>query len=101
LSGPHRDTFLFTRGKDRWELAVANGKYRVTVCVGDAGHDQPGQGVLVEGVVVVDDQTTYAGRFLERSTEIDLRDERLTVQIGSGLPGCNTCLNWLQLEAVP
>ena len=59
-----RDTFLFTRDAARWECAVPDGRWQVTVCVGDAGFEQSGQRVRVEGVAAVSDATTAPGWFL-------------------------------------
>lgn len=95
-----RDSFVFTRTKDRWECAVSDGTYRVTVCVGDAGHPQPGQRVVIEGVEAVDDAMTGPGRYREAEVDVTVEDGRLTLEIGSGRPGCNTCLNWLRVVEI-
>ncbi len=92
-----RDSFLFTRQKDRWECAVAGGTYRVALCAGDSGHEQLKQFVAVEGTTVIDRQTTAAGEFAEVEIEVEVADGRLTIDIGSGLEKSNTCLNWLQI----
>lgn len=95
-----RDSFLFTRERDVWECAVENGRYRVTLCVGDSGHEQAGQAAAVEGVAVFDDVFTVAGQFAEKTVEVVVSDGRLTLEIGSGKSGSNTCVNWLLLERV-
>jgi hypothetical protein len=76
---------------------VSNGEYNVTVCVGDAGFEQIGQRVEVEGQVLIDDRTTGLGEFRESSAMITVKDGRLTVELG--LPGRkqNTCLYWLRI----
>lgn len=94
LDGP-RDSFIFTRSKDRWELSLAAGDYRVLVCVGDSNHPQTRQAVVIEGQDVVDDRSTLSGRFLEAECDVRVDDGRLTVDVGSGFAGSNTCLNWL------
>ena len=93
-----RDTFLFTPHRDEWECTLENGTYHVTVCIGDAGYDQSGQSVTIEGISVVQDVSTPAGRFWEETVDVDVRDGKLTVSIGSGREGSNTCLNWLRIE---
>ncbi len=97
IDGEHRDTFLFTRSHDVWELIVSNGRYEVTVCVGDSGHEQTGQNVTVEGHETLRNVDTFAGEWLEKTATVDVSDGRLTVEIG--LPGSstNTCLNWLHV----
>ncbi|MCA9174133.1 MAG: hypothetical protein KDB14_06555, partial [Planctomycetales bacterium] len=95
------DTFLFTRTHDVWECTLPNGHYRVTLCIGDAGHEQLGQNVTLEGQPLCRHVDTEAGAFLERQADIRLTDKRLTLEIG--LPGgdTNTCLNWILIEELP
>lgn len=97
LPEPERDSFIFTRDRAIWELAVPEGRYYVTVCVGDASHPQPGQRVTVEGIPVIRDVNTPTGKFHENSVEVDVRDGRLTVLLGPQEPGMNTTLNWIRV----
>ncbi len=95
----YRDTFLFTRGSDTWEVVVEPGaRYEVTVCIGDAGHVQPGQNLSVEGETVFSDISTEAGSFLEKSTNAVAEDGRISVVIGKEGAPTNTCLCWLILR---
>ncbi|MCG8586815.1 MAG: hypothetical protein MI757_19095, partial [Pirellulales bacterium] len=94
LSAVEYDTFLFTRDTDRWEYSLANGDYDVTVCIGDSGHEQPGQRVAVEDEIVVDNKHTDAGSFHIAKTTAKVRDGRLTLSIGQR-GDTNTCLVWL------
>lgn len=96
--GTARDTFAFTRSLATWECDLANGNWTVTVCVGDADHEQSGQRVVIEGVTAVDDVETASGAFWESTVAVRVRDGRLTVQLGPQAPGCNTCLNWIQIS---
>ena len=93
-----RDTFIFTRSEDVWELVLENGSYRVITCVGDSGHPQPEQNVVIEGKQVVKDHSTAAGEWLETEVEVEVKDGRLTVEIGREKGGANTCLNWLIVQ---
>lgn len=95
------DTFVFTRDHDRWECVVPNGIWQVTVCVGDAGHDQIGQWVTVEGKQIIQDLSTVGGSFQKKQTRVEVKDGRLTVEIGKTKAGTNTCLNWLSFEPIP
>ncbi len=100
LEGELRATFLFTRSRDRWEYEVKNGRYRVSVCIGDAGHEQAGQNVTIENRPLFENITTQAGWFHEKTIEVDVQDSRLTVEIGKKGSKTNTCLNWLVLQPV-
>jgi hypothetical protein len=92
-----RDTFLFTRGTDRWECVVPNGKWTVTVCVGDSGHEQVGQTLAIEGVVAIKNANTTSGWFIERTVIVEVKDGRLTLDLGTPDRMRNTCLNWVYL----
>ncbi|MDA0282600.1 MAG: FAD-dependent oxidoreductase [Planctomycetota bacterium] len=92
-----RDTFLFTRDTAKWECRVQNGKWLVTVCNGDSGHEQTGHRVTIEGVAAVQNVSTPAGHFVETTATVDVTDERLTIILGPQLSGSNTCVNWLRL----
>ncbi len=70
----------------------------MTVCIGDAGFDQPGQHVAVEGNVLASDLSTQKGSFRELSTVVDVSDGRLTVTIGRPEGGSNTALNWILIK---
>ncbi|MEM1441864.1 MAG: FAD-dependent oxidoreductase [Verrucomicrobiota bacterium] len=95
----YRDSFLFTREEAVWEVKVQAGiDYEVTVCIGDAGHDQPGQHVALEGETIFDGVTTTAGSFLEKSVVVQSRDGRLSLKLGKKGSGGNTCLCWLILK---
>ena len=95
-----RDSFLFTRSHDTWELKLESGRYEVTACVGDSGHEQFGQNLTIEGTPAMRNITTLSGQFQESTLEVEVTDGHLTIEIG--LPGSstNTCLNWLAVRAL-
>lgn len=94
------DTFLFTRETDHWQCQLPTGRYHVTVCVGDAAHEQSDQYVAVEGVTLIDHENTAEGEFCERTRVVDVNDGMLDLTMGSGTEGSNTCLNWLLLRPI-
>jgi hypothetical protein len=94
------DSFVFTRSKATWECAMPNGRYQVTVCLGDAGHEQPGQSASIEGVVAADNISTAKGKYFQKTVTVEVKDEWLTLQIGSGIEGMNTCVNWVKIVPV-
>ncbi|MEO8496514.1 MAG: FAD-dependent oxidoreductase, partial [Planctomycetota bacterium] len=95
-----RDTFLFTRDAARWECVVPNGRWLVTICTGDSGHEQTGHRVAFEGVVAIEDEPTSAGQFIERTVTVNVSDGRLTMDLGPQQPGSNTCVNWIRLQSL-
>ena len=97
----YRDTFIFTRDHATWECKVPNGAWLVTVCIGDSGHEQPGQWVKVEGNQIVKDEATSSGFFLEKTVKTNVSDGRLTIEIGKPGVSTNTCLNWISWKPAP
>lgn len=98
LDGDYRDTFLFTRSHDVWELALPpKSRLSVTVCLGDSGHAQVGQNVTVEGQALLQQHDTVHGSFAERTLEVEVLDGRLTLEIGKAGGTTNTCLNWVRV----
>ncbi len=95
---PLANSFVFTRAEDVWECALPNGTYQVTVCVGDAGHEQIGQNLEIEGEVVAEHLDTQAATFVELTTTVRLQDGRLTLTLGTPGGGSNTCINWLVVQ---
>lgn len=98
LGDPLRDTFLFTRSHDIWELALPDGRYDVTVCIGDAQYAQVGQNITVEGKNLFRDLNTR--RFATKRERIQVQDGRLSVEIGRPNSKTNTCLVWLTVQPV-
>lgn len=95
-----RDTFVFTRTHDVWNAVLENGKYHVTVCLGDASHSQVGQNMTIEGQTVFENVDTRTGHFAEKSLDVTVDDGQLTVEIGKPNSDTNTCINWLVVERV-
>ncbi|WP_196782386.1 FAD-dependent oxidoreductase [Bremerella volcania] len=98
---PLASSFVFTRTEDVWECELPNGHYRLTVCLGDAGHEQLGQYLKVEGKVLAENLDTQSGRFAELVTNVTIGDGRLTLTLGTPKGGSNTCINWLVVEPIP
>lgn len=95
---PERDAFIFTREEDVWEVEAEDGDYKLTVCVGDSGHEQKGQFVVVEGKPVITDVATATGRFHEATTMVSVSDGRLTFTVGRPEGGSNTTLCWIAIN---
>ena len=91
------DTLAFTSGARTWELALPNGQYTVFVGAGDAAFAQGPQRIAVEGSVLIHDESTAAGVFLERQTTVSVTDGRLTLSLGGALG--NTCINYVTIQS--
>jgi hypothetical protein len=97
---------------ETWVLPFPNGRYRITLCVGDAG--APGvmgyQGphhVAIEGKVVIDSVSTPKGEFAEVKGLVEIKDGELTMAVGNPRRApvgadrsSDTSLNYIVIEAV-
>ena len=95
---PLKSGFVFTRKQNTWECEIENGSWKITACLGDEEHPQPGQYLTIEGVTLAKNVNTQAGRFSELSSTVKVNDGALTVTIGTPKGGSNTCINWLVVE---
>lgn len=94
---------------ERWEIAVPNGRYLLTLSCGDQFAQQQGpHRVVAEGQAVVRDVMTKAGQhvIVER-VPIDVKDGRFTLDAGAvGTPrldkdaSADTILNYLILRRI-
>jgi hypothetical protein len=92
-------TLLFTAATGIWEVAMENGTYDVTVSLRDCASSQTLQRVVVEGVTLVDDQSLPAGNTIEVTSEVQVLDGRLTLQIGG--TGVNNIINRIISQRKP
>lgn len=81
-----------------FEVALPAGTYDVRIAAGDRYAQGPHR-IVVEGVPLLDGETTAAGGTLVRSARVYVADGRLTVELG-GTTG-NTTLNYLTVFSAP
>ncbi|MFQ5767235.1 MAG: hypothetical protein ACE5ID_04550 [Acidobacteriota bacterium] len=94
-----RDTFVYSAPLRTWNMDLPNGAYQVWVTVGDAAFTQGPQRVLVEGISLVNGETTAAGVFLEKTAMVQVMDGNLTMEMGGA--GGITILDQLVVAAAP
>lgn len=90
------DTRVAVKSAARWEMAVANGRYTVTVASGDAAAASTAN-VWVEGAQLYNYVNLPANQFRTNSLTVTVTDGRLTVGIGSAAGG-TVRLNYLELQ---
>jgi hypothetical protein len=83
-------------GDRRWEIAVPNGRYRVTLSAGDASFADSKFRINVEGVLAIDKTPTSSSRFASSTISVNVNDGRLTVSNASG--AVNNKINYVQVE---
>lgn len=74
----------FRDSQTRWELAVPNGSYEVTVSVGDAGFTSDNT-IVVEGVTYWTHLELGVGQFASATKTIVVSDGRLTIGNGTNV----------------
>ena len=89
------DTHVAVQAAGKWELAVPNGQYTVTVGVGDSAASSR-DNVWVEGVQLFNYLNLGANSFSSKSVTVMVADGRLTVANGSAASGL-TRINYVQV----
>ena len=96
ISNKTLDSFIHVRNK--WEAALPNGQYRVTLTSGDAKFFDSTHVIDVEGVRVMNGTVSASKPFRTQSGVVTVKDGRLTLRPGS--MGVNTKLNSIKVESV-
>ncbi|QOV89161.1 PQQ-dependent sugar dehydrogenase [Humisphaera borealis] len=89
------DTNVGVIAGGRWELAVANGTYLVTVSVGD-GSATSKNNVYIEGVNAFSQLSLGANAFASKAVTVTVADGRLLLGIGSAATG-TTRINYIEV----
>jgi glucose/arabinose dehydrogenase len=82
------DTLTYMQRADpdaRWELALANGTYRVRIAAGDpAYYGDNTMSIVAEGTIAISGTTTVDRRWIEGTVTVAVTDGRLTIRNGPG-----------------
>ncbi len=90
------DTLIMLYKTGKWEMAVDNGLYDITVCVGDAGFGSTPT-VNVEGVNYWSGVNLGANQYLQETKTVMVTDGRLTIDNG-GTADQITKLNYVEIS---
>ena len=81
-----------------WEYAIPDGRYEVTVGVGDTAFTDSEHVINVEGIEAISGFTPSSGDLFETATTIvDVNDGRLTID---AIGGENTKINFIEISSV-
>jgi len=92
-----------------WKMRLADGRYRVTVCMGDYFTTQGPHRVVLQGQVIIDGEVTTRGNFLEiKEIPVSVTDGELIMEVG-GYSGdevmpdgsSDNILNFIVIKAEP
>lgn len=99
LADQRFDTLIHFHQGQTWELALANGRYDVTVAIGDAVN--PSDHTLnVEGVNFWNGLPLAGGEFRTMTRQIDVSDGRLTLDQGAAVEK-GTRIDFIHVVGVP
>lgn len=91
------DTMVFTLAQGVWEIALDNGTYDVTICVGDARTSTATVSVDVEGEMVFDRvRFEPTLRWKEKLIQAQISDGKLTVSFNGSDPVAP--INWVKIS---
>jgi glucose/arabinose dehydrogenase len=82
-----------------WEIALADGRYRVRVVAGDPSFYGGSVAVTTEGILNVSGSTTSGVRWLDGTAEVTVSDGRLTIRNGAGATSNKIC--FLEITPLP
>lgn len=93
------DTMIHSSPSGVWEVAVPDGEYTITICMGDASYPSGTQNAQVEGVSIVTNETlSRTNKWIERSLTTDITDGKLTFTfIDSNTPVARIC--WIKITS--
>jgi glucose/arabinose dehydrogenase len=74
-----------------WQIAIANGTYRVRVVVGDPTYFGSTFAITAEGIAVVSGTTASATRWLDGTATVTVTDGALTIRNGAGATSNKIC----------
>jgi len=92
------DTFIHVVPTAIWEYAIPNGKYHVTVTVGDPTCPDSTNYVQVEGISLIESETLNAAKlWVTRDATVNVADNRLTLTF----KGSNTAkICWVKISSM-
>ena len=88
-----------TQAPGNWELALANGKYKVTVSAGDPSYYDSKHQLNVEGVPAISSFVpSRTEKYRSGTVTVDVKDGKLTIDAAGGE---NTKINYVLVSPVP
>ncbi len=82
----------------KWEIALANGKYKVRIVAGDAGSIAGNYQINAEGKLIVSGKATAKHHFVEGTSTVNIADGRLTLT--SAAAALNNKLDFIVITPV-
>ncbi len=95
---PRLNTLIQIHAGGRWEIAVPNGSYSVTVGIGDGGFSSS-HTLNVEGNGFWLNQALAAGQFVNQTRTVSVQDGRLTLDPGTA-PEEATRINYVVIQGL-
>jgi PKD repeat protein len=78
------DTIMYISPYQQWEMAVPNGRYEVTVSIGDPSTRIYWQNVQVEGQTIFKNTCVARGNWTEETATVEVTDGKLTLTFRGG-----------------
>ena len=93
---------------ETWYMPIPNGRYLVSVCVGDVTFEQGPHHVAVEGLQIINERKNRVGESIEvKDVTIEVKDGQLTMVAGGNTSSrvasdgsTETCINFLLIKRV-
>ena len=93
------DTLIHVKPTAAWEIALTNGTYKVTICMGDPSYPTGTPNVQAEGITVISGQTlSTTKKWIENNANIQVTDGRLTITFTGSTDPARLC--WIKIESL-
>jgi hypothetical protein len=93
------DTNIHAYPDAKWELALPNGSYTVTICVGDPSYPDSTNSVQAENIAVITNGVlSTTNLWIERSAVIQVADGRLTLTFTGSAAYAKIC--WIKVTSL-
>jgi len=97
--GQNYDTIMHIRPDSKWEIAVPNGTYAVTVCMGDPSYPDGTENVQAEGTAIINNTSlSETDRWTENTVNVAVNDGRLTLTFSGSTDPARLC--WIKIAQV-
>lgn len=93
------DTLIHIKPEAVWEMAINNGSYRVTICLGDPSYPTGTPNAQAEGHTIISGQTlSTSNRWIEENADIQVTDGRLTITYTGSTDPARIC--WIKVDSL-
>ena len=89
------DTLIYVDSSGKWEIALNNGTYSVTICVGGPWWPDSTNVIRAEGNQILNDSVNNEKKWVKKTGTVTVNDGRLTLTFQGSTPEAQLC--WVKI----